>query len=113
MTPFTLALFFLSEPVIKIALGSKWLAAIPVLRILALFALVRAIANLFYPLFLAFKKQNYITISTLVSMVVLIILVFPLTNQFGIAGAATAALLGSVVAIPVEFYYLHILTRSK
>ncbi len=113
VTPFAFALFFLSEPVIRVTLGTKWLAAIPVLRILSLFALARAVTNLFYPLFLAFKKQNYITYSTLVSMVVLLVLIFPLTNQYGISGAAASALAGSLVAIPVEFYYLHVLTRSK
>ncbi len=111
--PFGLALFFLSDPIIKLVLGTKWLAAIPVLRVLALFTVVRVIASLFYPLFLAFKKQRYISISTLTSILVLAILVIPLTNMYGITGAAMAALIGSIAGIPVDFYYFYKLTSKK
>ena len=99
--PFGLALFFLSDPVVKLFLGSKWLPAIPVLRILALFSVTRALINLFYPVFLAFKKQNYVSIVTLASIIVLGILVVPMTRQFGVTGAAFSALIGSLAGIPI------------
>jgi O-antigen/teichoic acid export membrane protein len=109
--PFGAALFFLSDPIIKLVLGNKWLAAIPVLRVLALFAVARVISSLFHPLFLAFKKQRYITISTLVSILVLAISVVPFTKIYGISGAALAALIGSIAGIPVDFYYFYKLTN--
>jgi O-antigen/teichoic acid export membrane protein len=111
--PFGGALFFLSDPIIRLVLGTKWFAAIPVLKVLALFAVVRVIASLFYPLFLAFKKQRYISISTLVSILILAALVIPLTKMYGITGAAGAALIGSMAGIPINFYYLFKLTSKK
>ncbi len=82
------------------------------MRVLALFTIARVLASLFYPLFLAFKKQRYISISTLVSILVLAVLVLPLTSMYGITGAAAAALIGSIAAIPVNFYYFYRLTAK-
>ncbi len=110
--PFGAALFFLSDPIIRLVLGTKWLDAIPVLKVLSLFTVARVIASLFYPLFLAFKKQRYITISTLVSILVLAIFIIPLTRMFGITGAAASALIGSIAAIPIDFYYFYRLTAK-
>ncbi len=104
IAPFGIGLFFFSETAVKIVLGTKWLPAVPVLRVLSLFSLVRAMTNLFYPIFLAFKKQNYVTITTLVCWFVLGISIFPLTNTFGITGAAMSSLIGSLAGFPVALY---------
>jgi O-antigen/teichoic acid export membrane protein len=102
--PFGIGLFIFSDPAVRIILGNKWLPAIPVLRVLAIFSIARAMTNLFYPVFLAFKRQNYVSITTLVSWVVLGIFVVPMTMRFGIVGASTAALIGSVAGFPVALY---------
>lgn len=111
VAPFSLALFFLSDPIIRLVLGTKWLAAIPVLRVLSLFALVRSLSSLFSPLFLAFKKQNYISMTTLASILVLGVIIFPLTFNYGITGAAFAALVGSIASLPICFYYFYKLVK--
>src|SRR5258708_16915760 len=103
IAPFGILMFFFSDPIVRMLLGSKWLPAIPVLRVLSLFGITRAMTNLFYPIFLAFKKQNYVTISTLVSWFVLGIIIFPLTKMFGITGAAASALVGSLAGFPVAY----------
>lgn len=104
VVPFGILLFFLSDPAVRIILGDKWLPAIPVLRVLALFGVVRALTNLFNPLFLAFKKQEYVTITTLVSIVVLGILIVPMTLSFGLVGAGASALIGSAFGLPTSFF---------
>ena len=103
IAPFGILMFFFSDPIVRIILGNKWLPAIPVLRVLSLFGIVRALTNLFYPVFLAFKKQNYVTITLLASIVVLLILIVPMTMRFGITGAALAALIGSLASLPVAY----------
>ncbi len=104
IAPFGIGLFLFSDITVRLVLGPKWLPAIPVLRVLSLFSLARAMTNLFYPIFLAFKKQNYISITTLVCLVTLGILVFPLTRTFGITGASVAALIGSIAGFPVALF---------
>ncbi|HWA51920.1 MAG TPA: oligosaccharide flippase family protein [Patescibacteria group bacterium] len=105
ITPFALIMFFFSDPLVRILLGEKWLAAIPVLRILALFGTTRALTNLFYPVFLALKKQQFITNITLISWIFLGIFIFPLTKMYGISGAAISALVGSIAGLPVAYFY--------
>ncbi len=104
VAPFGIALFLLSDIAVRLVLGEKWLLAIPVLRVLSLFGVIRSITSLFYSVFLAYKKQNYVSIVTLVSILTLAIFIFPLTNMFGITGAAFSALIGSIVGLPVAFY---------
>lgn len=102
--PFGILLFLLSDIAVRLILGDKWLLAIPVLRVLSLFGVIRAITSLFYAVFLAYKKQNYVSIVTLVSILTLGVFIFPLTNMFGITGAAISALIGSIAGLPVAFY---------
>ncbi len=73
---------------------------------------MRAMTNLFYPIFLAFKKQNYITITTLVSWVTLGVFVFPLTKMFGLTGAAAAALIGSMTGFPVALILFNKISKA-
>ncbi len=112
IAPFGVGLFVFSDMAVRVILGSKWLPAIPVLRVLALFSMARAMTNLFYPIFLAFKKQNYITLTTLVSWITLGICVFPLTKTFGITGAATAALIGSIAGFPVALFLFNKISKA-
>lgn len=111
--PFGLILFFLSDTIVNVFLGPKWIQAIPVLKILALFGIVRAMTNLFYPVFLAFKKQSYVMTTTFVSWIVLGIIIIPLTQNYGITGAATSALIGTLSGLPVAFYLYGRLLYSK
>ncbi len=102
--PFGLAFFFFSDLIVDVFLGPKWLPAIPVLKILALFGIGRAITNLFYPVFLAYKKQRYVMITTLIGWIFLGVTVIPLTINYGITGAALSALIGSITGLPVAFF---------
>ena len=63
----------------KIILGDKWLAAVPVLKILSVFGIVRAITHPCYSLFLAMKKQELITAATLVNIIVMAITLIPVS----------------------------------
>ena len=105
-------MFFLSDPIVRLVLGKNWLSAIPVLRMLALFGIARAMTNLFYPLFLAYKKQRYVMTTTLVSWVALGLVVVPLTRSFGVTGAATSALIGSIAGFPVALFFFKRLFRK-
>ena len=106
IVPFGLLLFLFAEPFVTIFLGSQWLDAIPVLRVLAVFGVIRAISGSSSALFLALKKQKYITLVTFVSILGLAITILPLVNAYGIVGAALSTIIGSVAAIPVMYHFL-------
>lgn len=104
--PFGLALFVFSEEIVRIVLGEKWLVAVPVLKVLSVFGVFRAISGFPSAVFLAVKKQEYVTSLTFVSILGLAATIVPLVIKYGIVGAGISALVGTILAAPVAVYYL-------
>ncbi len=102
--PIGLVLFFFSREVALVLLGPKWLAVVPVIKALSFFGVVRAVTETTYPLFLSLKKQNYVSLITLFSILGLIITIYPLVKNFGIVGAGFSSLMGALFAVPVTVY---------
>jgi len=105
VVPIGILLFIFPELVVRILLGDQWMGAVPVIRVLAAFGVIRSVTTGYFALFLAIKKQEYITAVTLVSIAVLVVTIIPLVNNYGIVGAGWSALLGSIVALPLVFLY--------
>lgn len=104
--PLGLIIFLFPEVIIKVILGNKWLDAAPVLRILAIFGMIRAITLSGYTLFLAAKKQEYVTASTFAGILGLGVTVIPMVRKYGILGAGFSALIGTLVSIPIFIFFL-------
>lgn len=98
------AIFLFADPVVKIVLGTGWTAAIPVLKVLSVYGVVKSLTNTIYPIFLATKKQNYVTYVNLASCLGLGLTIYPLVSGWGIMGAGYAAIVGSFVALPLSVY---------
>jgi len=103
--PFGIILIIFPSEIIRTVLGEKWLSMVPVLKILAIFGVIRAISGSTSALFLAIGKQQYVTVVTLASIIGLAIPIIPLTVKFGIIGAGVAVLIGSLVSLPFMIYY--------
>lgn len=95
-----------AEWAVLLFLGPQWLGAVTALKILAVMGAVRSLILSTFPLFLAYEKQEYVTAVTLVSIVALAIVIVPLTSNFGIAGAGSAAIIGSAASLPLVVYYV-------
>jgi len=101
-----LILFVFPSQLISLVLGDKWLSAVPVLRVLAVYGVLRAIFGSTSALFLAVEKQRYVTNMTFVRFAGLAITIYPLVKTFGIIGAGYSALLSVVIEIPVITFYV-------
>lgn len=104
--PFGAVIFLFSKQIVLILLGNNWLAAVPVLKVLSLYGIIRGV---FYPMmavFLALQKQQYVTLVTLVGILGLGLSIVPLVNRFGIVGAGISTLVGSLATAPIIVYYL-------
>jgi len=111
--PLGLLIFLFPKAIILVVLGDKWIEAVAVLRVLALYGVLRGI---FYPMmsvFLAVGKQEYITVSTLAGILGLGITVVPFVNKYGILGAGYSAVIGTVISIPVISYYLYKIFKNQ
>lgn len=98
-------LFVFAEQIILIFMGNQWSAAIPAVKILAIYGLIRTIFGNFAPLFLAVQKQAYVAKMTFVRVAGLVISIIPLVYYYGMEGAAYAMLFSILVEIPVILYY--------
>jgi lipopolysaccharide exporter len=103
--PFVIIFVFIPQ-VFIIILGKKWIAIVSVLPMLSLLGFVKAISNASSALFLSEVKQKYATVITFVTIIGMLVVLFPLIHQYGIVGAASAALIGSLVALPFYFYFI-------
>lgn len=104
--PFGVFLFFFPQIVVFL-LGPNWEPAVPVLRLLSVLGVIRAISGSSSALFLAVNKANYVTYVTLASILGLAITIIPFVSQYGLIGAAASAILGSLVALPLFIYFIH------
>lgn len=102
--PFGIILSLFPVQLVQLFLGSQWLSIAPLLPLLALFGVLRAISGASFPLFLSVKKQEYITVFTFISILGLAVTIWPFVTWWGAYGAALAALVGSLVAVPYLSY---------
>lgn len=98
-------IFIFAEQIIGILLGNTWMEAVPVVKILAFYGILRTIFGNFSPLFLSVKRQDYVAKMTFTRVAGLLITIVPLINLYGLVGAGIAALVSILVEIPVILYF--------
>ena len=98
--PVSVGLAIAAEPIVAALLGDKWLSAVPALRILAIYALIKPFGGVAAEALKGIGKPQWnLTLGVLFVAIVIPGLIF-LTHRFGIAGAATSMLIaGSVSAL--------------
>jgi O-antigen/teichoic acid export membrane protein len=105
VVPFGLILFFFTEEIVVFVLGEKWIEVVPILKVLVVLGVVKAIANAIMSLQLALRMQKYITLTTLIGLAGMVGTIIPLISQFGIIGAAYAASFGYFLSVPFIVYF--------
>jgi O-antigen/teichoic acid export membrane protein len=105
--PVGLIIFFFSKEIVLLLLGNNWIEVVKPLKILSIYGILRAVFAEVPAVFLALKKQEYVAISTLVSVIGISISIIPLVKNYGILGASYSALIGVGLAMPIMLYYLH------
>lgn len=103
--PFGLLVFSFPLQIIKFVLGENWLSAAPVLQLLAIYGVLKAVSNSFFSLFLGIGKQEVVTIITLFSTLFLVAFLYPLIKIFGVLGAGYATIIATLFSIPILVFY--------
>ncbi len=106
VSPILLLFLLFPKQLIIIFLGSKWIQAADILRVLAIFAMFSILGSPSGAVFYAVKKQKYLTFISAISATVMIISIFPFIKIFGLIGAGMAVILGSLAVFPLMIYYL-------
>ena len=101
-----LFIFFFAGNVVLILLGSNWLRIVPVLKVLSIFGILKAIITSSYPVFNSVKKQEYVAYATFVNLVIMALTIIPFVKNYGIVGAGYSAIIGTAASLPFILIYL-------
>jgi O-antigen/teichoic acid export membrane protein len=95
---FALAVALCAGPLVERLLGREWLAAVPVLRILAVAMVFRAVVVVASQLFHAVGRPHLTLQVNAVRLGVMLAVILPLLRAFGLRGVALAVLLGGLAS---------------
>jgi PST family polysaccharide transporter/lipopolysaccharide exporter len=90
-------LWFVGEQAVETLLGEKWLPALPAFYVLLIWGLIRSLLATTGPLFQAVGRPGIATRIQVFQVVLLAVAIFPMTNEWGIVGAAWATVVAAVV----------------
>lgn len=99
------AIGLFADPLVRIILGPKWLSAIEPLRVLAILGIVRGMSFSFNPVFMAKKKQHYVTAIIGCNTLGLVVTIVPLVQLYGLVGAAYSTIIGAALGLPFVVYF--------
>lgn len=103
--PIGLAIYFFPNIIVSILLGVQWSKAIPIIKTMAAFGVIRSLTVIFNPLFNSLKLQKYVTYYNYISLIVMGLLIYPLTINFGLIGIVYSVLIGSITSLLLSIYY--------
>ena len=105
--PINLIIFLFPKEIILLLVGSKWLGAINVLRVLAVYGMFRSLVGYPSSLFLALGHQKFVAYMTFFRAITLVITLLPFIYLFGMIGAAFAAIASVIAEGPIVVYLLY------
>ena len=106
VVPATVGLLMLAEPFIRVVYGEQWAAAAVPLQILAIFGLVRALAAFSGYLFEGMGVPKVAFQLGVLRLLVILPLIVPMIDRFGLAGAAVTVTAGIAVQWLVGLVFL-------
>ncbi len=95
-----------ADDLIEFVYTQKWVPAVPILRILILFALLNPIIGMSRRFFLNTGKTKPVGISQMILFLVLLITIFPLVARYGIMGAAVSVDMAFSTCFIFLIYYI-------
>lgn len=104
--PISVILFFFPREIIYIVLGPQWLSGVPVLQVLAILGMIRAVMSTVSSPLYALEKQKLLTLTSGISLLGLAITIVPLISLYGLVGAGIAAIIGTLLALPFNIYFV-------
>lgn len=99
-------IFILALDFTKIFLGEKWMPIVPVIRVLVLWGVIRALVGAMSPVFISMKKPHIVTKMQFFQVILLFILIFPLTISLDILGTSLAVLFSALIMFLIRNHIL-------
>jgi len=81
----------------KIFLGEKWMPMVPAMQVLTLYGAIRSIGATTGPLFQGVGRPSILAKIAVIQLLMMIVIIYPLTNKFGILGTAIAIVVPNLI----------------
>ncbi len=96
---YTLLVIF-TERIVVLFLSEKWYDAVGIIKILAVFGIIRSISGSVTPVLYALKKQEFVVKYIFAGFFALLLLIVPMIYKYEIKGAAYSTILASLFTLP-------------
>lgn len=110
--PMTVGTIVVAPTFVFGVMGEQWADAVVPIQVLALWGLLRALGSITGPMFKARGRPDILTKVTFGKTVIIAVLIYPLTAEFGIEGTALAVLVSSLFFSEPIKYYLAVRTAE-
>jgi lipopolysaccharide exporter len=100
--PAGIGIALVADLLVPTILGSKWLAAIPLIQVLAIYGVIVALQTNIVYVYMAVGKPRLVTYIAGGQLVLLLVLLVPATSHYGALGAAWAFLGTVILMVPVN-----------
>lgn len=100
--PTAFGILVIAPDFVNVVLGEKWMPAVPALQVLCVYGAIRSIAATFGPIFQATGNPKILRDISLLKLIIMLILIAPLTIEYGIFGTALATTVPSVLTASLQ-----------
>lgn len=100
--PSGLGIIMVADLLVPAALGWKWASAIPVIQLLAVYGVIKAVQTNINYIYLALGLVRRITKISSIQVTFLLLVMIPSTIEWGVMGAAGAYLATGILMIPIN-----------
>lgn len=111
VAPMAAGIGLVADPLVRLALGDKWLEAIPLIQVLAVHGLISVLMAGSGPIYLAVGKPHLRTLVTTAGLVCLLPALYLGISQAGIVGAAWAVVVARGATVTVDLVMILRLLR--
>jgi len=104
--PLSFFIYFFAYDFTALILGDKWLSAVAAMQGLAVWGLIRSVGATLGPVFQARGRPDIGTKIQLAKLIILAIIIYPLTVNYGMIGTVWAVVISALVIHPFADYIL-------
>jgi O-antigen/teichoic acid export membrane protein len=97
--PMSTGLFSLADIFVMVVFGEKWMPMVPVIKVLAIYAVIRSVCTICGTLLVGIGKPKIVSKIASIQLITLIIIIYPLATSFGIVGVAFAVLIARGISL--------------
>ena len=106
LTIINVPLLILADEIVLLLFGARWLAAAPILRVLALLGFFRGYLQIVAPLIISIRGPAPEMKAKIFESIIFLAILIPLTLRYGVVGAAWAGVIVYLVTVMIRFWLI-------